>query len=69
MQVVILWTCCDIRNALIYSLYIDGLVLEKCYSIFRLDGLVQEKRNSIANAMELRLSCTNVSNGVTSFLL
>ena len=25
------------------------------------DGLVQEKRNSIANAMELRLSCTNSS--------
>ena len=23
------------------------------------DGLVQERRNSIANAMELRLSCTN----------
>ena len=26
-----------------------------CYS----DGLVQERRNSIANALELRLSCTN----------
>ena len=25
------------------------------------DGLVQEKRNSIANALELRLSCTNLS--------
>ena len=25
------------------------------------DGLVQERRNSIANAMELRLSCTNPS--------
>ena len=24
-----------------------------------LDGLVQERRNSIANALELRLSCTN----------
>ena len=23
------------------------------------DGLVQERRNSIANALELRLSCTN----------
>ena len=24
------------------------------------DGLVQERRNSIANAMELRLSCSNL---------
>ena len=24
-----------------------------------IDGLVQERRNSIANALELRLSCTN----------
>ena len=24
-------------------------------------GLVQERRNSIANALELRLSCTNLS--------
>ena len=27
--------------------------------LFYIDGLVQEKRNSIANALELRLSCTN----------
>ena len=27
------------------------------------DGLMQERRNSIANALELRLSCTNPSNG------
>ena len=26
-----------------------------------LDGLVQKRRNSIANALELRLSCTNPS--------
>ena len=26
-----------------------------------IDGLVQEKRNYIANAMELRFSCTNQS--------
>ena len=25
------------------------------------DGLLQERRNSIANALELRLSCTNIS--------
>ena len=27
-----------------------------------IDGLVQEKRNSSANALELRISCTNLSN-------
>ena len=27
-----------------------------------INGLVQERRNSIANALELRLSCTNTSN-------
>ena len=27
----------------------------------QIDGLVQEKRNSIANALELCLSCTNPS--------
>ena len=27
----------------------------------RIDGLVQERRNSIANALELRFSCTNPS--------
>ena len=31
-----------------------------------LDGLVQEGRNSIANALELRLSCTNPS--ISSFV-
>ena len=25
------------------------------------DGLVQERRNSIANALELRISCINLS--------
>ena len=28
---------------------------------YQIDGLVQERRNSIANALELRLSCTNPS--------
>ena len=27
----------------------------------QIDGLVQERRNSIANALELRLSCINPS--------
>ena len=30
--------------------------------VYQFDGLVQERRNSIANALELRLSCTNPSN-------
>ena len=29
---------------------------------YEVDGLVQERRNSISNALELRLSCTNPSN-------
>ena len=29
--------------------------------IYYIDGLVQERRKSIANALELRLSCTNPS--------
>ena len=37
-----------------------------CWAFYRcmrnhIDGLVQERRNSIANALELRLSCTNLS--------
>ena len=30
-------------------------------TIFHVDGLVQERRNSIANALELCLSCINTS--------
>ena len=30
-------------------------------TVREIDGLVQERRNSIANALELRLSCTNSS--------
>ena len=29
-------------------------------SVAHIDGLVQEKRNAIANALALRLSCTNL---------
>ena len=31
------------------------------YVFYNIDELVQEKRNSFANALELRLSCTNPS--------
>ena len=40
--------------------YIDGLMQERHNSIAN-DGLMQEKHNSIANALELRLLCTNPS--------
>ena len=33
------------------------------------DGLVQERRNSIANALELRLSCTNPSMWLCVYVL
>ena len=40
----------------------SGLAGEiRCYSKLDIDGLVQERRNSIANALELRLSCNNPS--------
>ena len=32
-----------------------------CRCLHKIDGLVQERRNSIANALELCLSCTNPS--------
>ena len=39
---------------------ISSLNIIKKYLTY-LDGLVQERRNSIANALELCLSCTNPS--------
>ena len=36
-------------------------ILHCCFLQYHVDGLVQEWRNSIANALELRLSCTNPS--------
>ena len=35
--------------------------IEIHYSMHHIDGLMQERRNSIANALELRLSCNNPS--------
>ena len=37
-------------------------------SIFDIDGLVQEKHNSIANALQLHLSCSNPSIWVSKWL-
>ena len=33
---------------------------DQFFSTSQVDGLVQERRNSIANTLELRLSCTNL---------
>ena len=42
--------------------YIYGYIFFRApISICHIDGLVQERHNSIANALELRLSCTNPS--------
>ena len=46
------------------SLYIWYLIDNQLYYIdlYEIDGLVQKRPNSIANALELRLSCTNPLN-------
>ena len=43
--------------------HVNTWCLDSCYHVVQpgIDGLVQEKCNSIANALELRLSCTNPS--------
>ena len=54
------------------SLTIEMHVYEACYRSWHIDGLVQERRNSSALAMELRLCCTNPSiwrNGSTLDLM
>ena len=40
--------------------YLSEKVHGQWEKTLHIDGLVQERRNSIANAMELRLSCTNL---------
>ena len=40
---------------------ITGLFRERFENIRYIDGLVQKRRNSIASALELHLSCTNPS--------
>ena len=42
-------------------MYSMGGLFCEAYLWVYVDGLVQERRNSIANALELRLSCTNPS--------
>ena len=51
-------------------LHLHDMSLLFSRDIYRyIDGLVQERRNSIANALELRLSCTNPSILCSSILL
>ena len=44
-------------------------ILLPCLGQGNIDGLVQERRNSIANALELRLSFTNASMILGCFVL
>ena len=41
--------------------------LDSCWLLYHFDGLMQERRNSSALAMELRLSCTKPSIWASSF--
>ena len=43
------------------GLWPDGTDPLPMLTYYQIDGSVQERRNSIANALELRLSCTNPS--------
>ena len=43
----------------------SGFLWQKMSSNVYIDGLEQERRNSIANALELRLSCTNPSTSLS----
>ena len=56
---------------------VTAVYWQKCYVslqwwsmvTYDIDGLVQERRNSIANALELRLSCTNPSSAELTVLI
>ena len=48
----------EYRDLLIDLFYYRQPVSNWCHQMHYVDGLVQEKRNSIANALELRLSDT-----------
>ena len=48
--------CVWVNAGLLMSFMLDGVMYH-----YNVDGLVRERRNSIANALELHLSCTNPS--------
>ena len=53
-----------IYNYQLKYLYIEFLItthVPKTLKTIDIDGLVQERRKSMANALELRLSCINLS--------
>ena len=52
------WVWISVRTA--HQVWGLGSLTLSAYLV-QIDGLVQERRNSIANALELRLSCTNPS--------
>ena len=47
------------RLSIMVNISLDFIIYTLGDYICYMDGLVQERRNSIANALELRLSCTN----------
>ena len=59
----IAWYVCSISIPYHYLFdTVDNCLATVFHSAWRhIDGLVQERHNSIANALELRLSCTNPS--------
>ena len=50
----------DILQTMFYSKNTSNTEIFSTHVAY-IDGLMQERRNSIANALELRLSCTNPS--------
>ena len=49
------------RLSIMVNIILDFIIYTLGHYIFYIDGLMQERRNSIANGVELRLSCTNPS--------
>ena len=49
------------RLSIMVNISLDFIIYTLGHYICYVDGLVQERRNSIANALELCLSCTNPS--------
>ena len=54
---VCIYKVCKYLLHAIYSI----IFIDTFFAFLHIDGLVQERRNPIANALELRLSCTNPS--------
>ena len=59
--IFILYFMISIKWAVWTLIHCSGLHQQTMVHIYDIDGLVQERHNSIANALELCLSCTNPS--------